>query len=128
MAKIIFNTRDELIAVDIDGVAVVQADGNYSRIFFINKREINIPMGITKVENALRLSRNKKNKFVRLGRSLIINHLFLQRIDVLKQIITLSDGTEEIRLKVPRNSLKNYKEAIVKSIKIRNNEASIDRN
>ncbi len=127
MAKLIFNTRDELTAIDIDSIAIVQANGNYSKVYFMNKREVNLSMGITQVEEALKRSKDKKHMFIRLGRSLLINHRLLQRIDILKQVLTLYDGVNELRVKVAKNSLKAYKEAIVKSIMIKNNEASIDR-
>ncbi len=127
MAKLIFNMRDELTAIDIDRIAIVQANGNYSRIFFMNRHEVSVTLGITQIEEALNKSQDKRHKFIRLGRSLIINHRLLQRIDVLKQVITLYDGVHELRVKVAKNSLKAYKEAIVKSIMIKNNEASIDR-
>lgn len=121
MAKIIFNSRDELIVVNTDTVAVVQANGNYSRIVSINKRETMVTMGITQVENAIKNQKSRKHRFIRLGRSLIINHSFLQRIDLLKQQIVLSDGTDDIRVKVAKSTLKSYKEAIAQSIKIKNN-------
>ncbi|MCD8297629.1 MAG: LytTR family transcriptional regulator DNA-binding domain-containing protein [Prevotella sp.] len=121
MAKIIFNTRDELIALEADNVAIVQASGNYSHVILMNKREITITMGISKVENALKNSKHTKSTFIRIGRSMIINHSFLQKIDVLKQMITLSDAHDEIRIKVAKKSLKSYKDAVVKSIQIKNN-------
>ena len=40
MAKIYFNTRDELTAVDSEKIAVIQANGNYSKIVTIYRKEI----------------------------------------------------------------------------------------
>ena len=39
MAKLYFNTRDELSCVETDMIAVVQANGNYSRVVYITKKE-----------------------------------------------------------------------------------------
>lgn len=120
MAKLYFDTRDELICIDTDLVAVVQANGNYSRAVYITKREIILPHGISKVEEILKEYNNVHSRFVRLGRSIVVNHHFLQKIDVLKQTLILSDGAKnEIRITIPKQILKSYKNATVKSIKIK---------
>ncbi len=120
MAKLYFNTRDELTCVDVSKVAVVQANGNYSRIIYITKRELMLTWGISKMEEALKAQNSKETRFIRLGRSLIINHAFLQKIDVLKQQVILSDGDKnEIRVTIPKPILKSYKQAVAKSLQIK---------
>lgn len=120
MAKLYLNTRDELTCVDANKVAVIQANGNYSRVVYITKRELMVTYGISKLEETLKAYNNKDNRFIRLGRSFIINHAFLQKIDVLKQQIVLSDGDKnEIRVTIPKQILKSYKDAVVKSIQIK---------
>lgn len=125
MPKIFFNTRDQLIVVNPDLIAAVQADGNYSRVLYINKREIPLTIGISKLEMTLRHNGGKNNKFVRLGRSFIINHTYLYKIDLQKQQIILSDGNlQELRLNLSKKQLKPYKEATVDSVVMKNdNEA-----
>lgn len=120
MAKLYFNTRDELVCIDANKIAIVQANGNYSRVVYITKREFILTHGISKLEDILKPYNNKNNRFVRLGRSFIINHVFLQKIDLQKQIIILSDGDKnEIRVTLPKPILKTYKQAVVKSIQIK---------
>ena len=120
MAKLYFNTRDELSCVETDMIAVVQANGNYSRVVYITKKEVTLTTGISKLEETLKSYNGKKSRFIRLGRSLIINHSYLIKVDVLKQILILSDNDKnEIRVTVPKNILKSYKGAIAKSIKIK---------
>jgi len=117
MSKIFLNTRDQLVVVNPDLIAAVRADGNYTRVLYINKREINITVGISKLETILKSNRGKKNSFIRLGRSIIINHSFLYKIDIPTQQIVLSDGsTQELRIKVSKKLLKPYKEATVQSV------------
>lgn len=36
MNKLYFNARDELTCININLIALVQADGNYSKIIYIN--------------------------------------------------------------------------------------------
>lgn len=120
MAKLYFNTRDELSCIETDMIAVVQANGNYSRVVYITKKDVTLTTGISKLEQTLKSYNGKKNRFIRLGRSLIINHSYLIKVDVLKQILILSDNDKnEIRVTVPKNILKSYKGAIAKSIKIK---------
>lgn len=122
MAKLFFNTRDELTVVDSEEIAVVQANGNYSKVLTIYRREIMLTSGISKVEQVLKNLKEKKSKFVRVGRSLIVNHSFLQKIDLMKQVMVLSGQGTEIKVNVSKKTLKIYKNAIAKSIKIKNNE------
>jgi len=118
MPKIYFHSRDELTVINTDLLAAAVADGNYTKIAYITKKEFTVTIGISKVENHIKESTDKEHKFVRLGRSVIVNHSFLQKIDMQKQIIVLSDGsTNELRVKVPKTILKPYKEAIERSIK-----------
>lgn len=120
MAKLYFNNRDELTCIDANKIAVVQANGNYSRVVYITKREIMLTNGISKMEEILKSYNTKENRFIRLGRSFIINHAFLQKIDVQKQQIVLSDGDKnEIRVNIPKPILKSYKNATIKSIKLK---------
>lgn len=122
MAKLFFNTRDELTVIDSEEIAVVQANGNYSKVLTIYRREIMLTSGISKVEQVLKSIKEKKSKFVRVGRSLIVNHSFLQKIDLMKQVMILSGQGNEIKVNVSKKTLKIYKDAIAKSIKIKNNE------
>ena len=124
MAKLYFDSRDELTFIDTDLVAVVQANGNYSRVIYITKREVTLTFGISKLEEILKSSNNRKNRFIRLGRSFIINHSFLHKIDVLKQQLILSDGDKnEVRIKLPKLILKSYKTATIKSIQIKEDKS-----
>lgn len=123
MPKLYFNNRDELTCIDTDLVAVVQANGNYSRVVYITKREIVLTQGISKMEEILKMYNSNSNRFIRLGRSIIVNHSFLQKIDVLKQQLVLSDGDKnEIRITIPKQILKTYKNATIKSIQLKEQE------
>ena len=114
MAKVYFNSRDELIAVDIDRVAVIRADGNYTHIIYMNKHEVTLSQGITKVAEMLSRHQTAQTRFVRIGRSIIINHVFVERIDVQRQFVVLVDELgNEIRVKASKPVLKSYKNAVV---------------
>lgn len=128
MARLFFNMRDELTAIDSEDIAVVQANGNYSKLVTIYRKEIMLSLGISKVEQALKSIKSKKSRFIRVGRSLVVNHSFLQKIDLMKQMMILSCQGNEIRINVSKKTLKVYKDAVAKSIKIKNNETNYIRN
>ena len=111
MAKINFNSRDELLTLNLDLLAAIQANGKYTRAVYINKREFTLTVNITKVEEALKDYHDYR--FIRLGRSIIVNHQFLLRIELNKQQLVLSDGYKnDLRIRIPKQNLRDYKEAI----------------
>lgn len=113
MAKIYFNTRDELIAIDMETIALIQANGNYAKVITMYGKEIMLTSGLSKVYNTLlNFDSNNSGIFIRLGRSLVINHSCLQRIDLQKKTLTLSFRGNEIRINVSKGLLKVYKEKI----------------
>lgn len=118
MAKIYFNTRDDLTAVDVNEIAVAQANGNYTKIVTRHRREVTVTTSISKVESALRDVKGDKPVFVRLGRSLIVNHDLLLKVDLQRQMVVLTYDGHDIRVGLPKGTLKTYKDAIVKSIEI----------
>ena len=119
MNKLYFNTRDELTCIDINLVAAVQADGNYSKVIYVTQKEIILTHGISKVEEALKMCNDSRNTFIRLGRSVLINHAFLQKIDLQKSILILGDSSKnEIRINLPKQVIKTYRDAIIKKIEI----------
>ncbi len=119
MNIICINSRDELNLIDLDLVACIHANGNYSNVMYIDGNKIMVSVGLSQFELIIKDSVNKQrltNTFVRLGRSVIVNNRYLSQINILKQKLTLSDrGTHAYQLTVPKNLLKSYKELIRKS-------------
>lgn len=116
MARVNFNTRDELVSIDLDLFAAAQASGSYTRILYITKREFLITANISKVEEALKGFNGPEYKFLRLGRSVIINHKYLMRIELNKQQLILSDGDQhDLRVRIPKQTLRVYKDAVAQS-------------
>lgn len=123
MNKLYFNSRDELTCIDINLVAAVKADGNYSKVIYVNQKEIILTHGISKVEEALKMCNDSRNTFVRLGRSVVINHAYLQKIDLLRSLLILGDSQKsEIKIALPKQVLKTYREAVIKKVEIQGNK------
>jgi DNA-binding LytR/AlgR family response regulator len=116
MAKLNFNTRDELISIDLDLVAAFKADGSYTKAVYITQREYMLNATLSQVDEALAPYRQAGYKFLRLGRQIIINHKFLSRILVTQQLLILSKGdSHDLRIKIPKQVLRQYKEAVSQS-------------
>ncbi len=118
MSTLCLNSRDELLLIDVEKIAFLQAEGNYTRLTYIGGQEVLLTMGLSVIENMLRpaLPKNLPGAFVRLGRSLIINQMYLCSISIPKQKLLLSDrGHNNYALSVPKELLKLYKRKISES-------------
>ena len=116
MAKLNFNTRDELISIDLDLVAAFKAEGSYTQAVYITQRKFMLSATLSQVDEALTPYRQAGYKFLRLGRQIIINHKFLSRILVTQQLLILSNGdSHDLNIKIPKQVLRQYKEAVAKS-------------
>lgn len=109
-----FNTRDELLRVDLRKVLYFKADRNYTDVYFVNGVHATLPAGLMAIGQMLDDDklRGKTIPFVRLGRSYIVNLSYILHINVLKQELTLSDmsmpGYQKIS--VAKEALRKLKE------------------
>ena len=118
MLKLCLNSRDEMYILDLEKVAYMAANGNYTRIVYIEGMQVMATMGISKMEEMIKkvIPADGKSPFVRLGRSLMINQNYLSHINILKQRITLYDNqTHSHMLEVPKALLRAYKDLIINS-------------
>jgi len=109
-----FNTRDELVRVDLRKVAYFKADRNYTDVYFLNGYHVTLPTGLFAIEQMLDddKMRGRTIPFVRLGRSLIVNLTLVIHINLLKKEIVLSDMRSQSVLHViaPKEALGKLKE------------------
>lgn len=118
MKKICINNRDEMVILFVDNIAYVMADGNYTKICYMGGMTTVLSFGLSKVEAMVSAAyaEGTISPFVRLGRSVIINQLFLYDINILKQHLVLSDCMKNsITLKLPKPLLKKYKDLVSRS-------------
>ena len=111
MRKICINNRDEMVILFVDNIAYIMADGNYTKICYIGGMTTVLSFGLSKIEEMVSAAyaEGTVSPFVRLGRSVIINQLFLYDINILKQHLVLSDCMKNtITLKLPKLLLKKY--------------------
>lgn len=100
-----FNTRDELIRVDLRKVGFFKADRNYTDVYFLNNHRVTLPTNLMSIEKMLDddRMRGRTIPFVRIGRSVIVNLSHIIHINVPKQELVLSDMTSPCILKVEVN-------------------------
>lgn len=121
MTPILFNTRDELIKVDIDKMIYAMAEDNYVHLYFRNSQNVMVCTTLHSLEQLIMsvITRNKKGIYTRIGRKYIVNNNYITHINILKQQLILSDldVIGPIVLKVPKEALKVLKQTITETQK-----------
>lgn len=114
ISVLLFNTRDELLRVELRKVLYFQADKNYTEVYFVNGYHVNLPSSMSQIEQLLNNNelKGRITPFVRIGRSLIVNLRYILHIRTLKQELILGDlsCTKVARIPVAKNALKKLKE------------------
>lgn len=109
-----FNTRDELLRVDLRKVAYFKADRNYTDVYFLNGVHLTLPTSLMSIEKMLDGDQLKGRTlpFVRIGRSLIVNISQIIHINLLRSELVLNDmaSPDVLRIEVPKEALKKVKE------------------
>ena len=118
---IIFNTRDELIKVDIDKMTYAMAEDNYVHLFFRNGQSVIVTTTLQSLEQLILsvIAKNKKGVYTRIGRKYIVNNSYIMQINTLKQQLVLSDMDviKPITLNISKEALKVLKSSITENKK-----------
>ena len=118
---IIFNTRDELIKVDIDKMIYAMAEDNYVHLFFRNGQSVMVTTTLQSLERLILsvIAKNKKGVYTQIGRKYIVNNIYIMQINTLKQQLVLSDMDviKPITLNVSKEALKVLKSTITENKK-----------
>ena len=112
---IIFNSRDQLLRIELQEIVYFEADGNLTYIVAPNKLKGVVSMNLSKMEEFLALQYgNKASFFFRLGKRFIINTNYIYSIHVAKQKLILSDYHSFIfQLPVSKEALRKMKELLL---------------
>lgn len=109
---IYINTRDELVRADLRRVVYFEADRNYIHMVFQNGNKATILFSLNNLVKVLEPYIKAQNlRFVRIGKSYIVNLNFLFQINVLKQQLILSDNITQhtYTLNVSKQALRTLK-------------------
>ncbi len=90
--QLIFSTSVELIRVPVSAVVFISADGNYSAIKMADGRDHIITLQLGQIEKYLASRLDPSDmRFIRIGKSLIVNRDFISFIHITRQKLVLSD-------------------------------------
>lgn len=111
-----FNSRDELLRIDVSKIVYFESDGNYTYVILTNKMLCPIAMNLSQTEKALAAKmKDKAQCFARIGKRYIINLNYVFQINVLKQRLVLSDySTFAFQIEVSKDALKKLKDLYLK--------------
>lgn len=114
---IFFNSRDELLRIDMSKIVYFEADGNYTVIVLTNKLKCTVGMNLSQMFKTLEERfRGKDMFFARIGKRFIINLNFVLQISVLKHRLVLSDGERfAYAIDISKEALKTLKAVLVKA-------------
>lgn len=116
MEKIIlFNSRDELLRMEVEKIVYFEADGNYTHIVTKNKLKATIGASLSKTEYALTTQLGiEAQRFIRVGKRFIVNLKYVYSVNLAKQHLVLSDlETFAFQLPVSKDALKRMKELLL---------------
>ncbi len=89
---LIISTSNELVRIAPERIVYISSDGNYSLLIQADDQTRVLTFQLGELERMIADQMGTEGKiFVRIGRSLIINRLYVHYIDVAKQKLVLSD-------------------------------------
>lgn len=109
------NTRDELLRFDCSKIVYMEGDGNYTNIVMVNRLKAEVCMNLSDMQRLISENlRERATMFARIGKRFIINLNFIHRINVLRQVLTVSDGVHfAFQLGVSKEALKQLKALMI---------------
>lgn len=107
------STSTELVRVATDEIVYVRADGNYSDIVLTNGKSRKLTFQIHFFDEIFQQLR--RNMFVRVGRSLIVNKRYIYVINLTEQMMLFAGQqikSDIAPVKVSREALRQLKEQL----------------
>jgi len=112
---VFFNSRDELLRIDVSKIVYFEADGNYTDIVMVNKLRASVCMNLGEMEKAIAVQIGDGAKiFMRIGKRFIVNMKYVYSINVLKQQLVLSDYDHfAFQVSISKDALKKMKDLML---------------
>ena len=113
MSILLFNTRDELVRVDLMHVVYFESDDNFTSVCFSNGVKVVLLYSLTGMERLINeRMKGKMQPFIRVGKRYIVNSSYILQINVLKRkLILASFNTSQLfTLSISKEALKALKE------------------
>ena len=109
---IIISNTNELVRVKPERVVYVESDGNYSTMVLHDKTDHVFTMNLAHCQELIERQLGKEaDRFIRIGKQLIINREYIFKINVNKQQLIMSDMAlnQAFTLQASKEALKQLK-------------------
>ena len=118
MGRLVFATSTEVLRVPADAVVFVTADGNYSALTTADGEDFVLTMQLGQIEKRLaEMLDGNDNRFIRIGKSLIVNREYITFINPFRQKLLLSDcRTFRWEVSASKDALKALKDYVEKEV------------
>ena len=118
MGRLVFATSTEVLRVRADAVVFVSADGNYSALTTADGEDFVLTMQLGQIEKRLaEMLDGNDNRFIRIGKSLIVNREYITFINPSRQKLLLSDcRTFRREVSASKDALKALKDHVEKEV------------
>lgn len=113
---LVFTTASEIVRVPADALVFVTADGNYSSITMADGERYALTLQLGHIERHIAgMLESTDNRFIRIGKSLIVNRDFIAFINPQRQRMVLSDCRSfRHEVSASKDALKALKELMEK--------------
>jgi len=113
---LLFKTRDEALRVRLSDIAYFTADRNYTKLHLIHGQCFIFATNLGVMEQSLKKQLEGNTPiFIRIGKSHIINKLYILHINIPKQKLKLGPfGSSTVDIHVSKEALRNLKELMEK--------------
>lgn len=111
--ELLFNTRDELIKVNLRHVVYFEADDNYTHIYFSNGVKATLLCTLSNMEHLINEKlKGKAQPFVRIGKRYIVNTSYIFQINTLRKklLLTCFYNPQLYTLSVSKEALKKLRD------------------
>lgn len=118
MKNLIISNSADLVRVPVDKVVYIASDGNYSTLYQANGEERLLTYQLGYIEKIIAAQLSEEcDSFIRIGKSLIINRIYVHYINVSKQQLILSDvNLFTYNVSASKEALRQLKELIEKEV------------
>lgn len=113
---ILFNSRDELLRMEVGKIVYFEANGNYTHIVSVNKLKATIAASLARTEQVLTEQLGREAAlFMRIGKRFIVNVRYVYSVNLARQQLIVSDQVHfAFQLPVSKEALRKVKELMVK--------------
>jgi DNA-binding LytR/AlgR family response regulator len=110
-----FNSRDELLRLDISKIVYFEGDGNYTNIVTVNKLKAVVHLNLSQmVDHLARQLGPDATIFMRIGKRFIINMHYVYQLNVLKQRLIMTDYCSfAFQISLSKDALRKAKDLIL---------------